>query len=417
MRARSPRLILSLLSTMILATSAGCAPDTARSATEVAALEPGPRIELRRPGVGPHRGHVQVAGRVVDTFEGGGVVELCRGTYAADAPCDSLIGDAYDVDGAQVAVGDAGDRRVILASAPNHWDPCESAYLCYGFFADLMLRDTAYRGPAHVRAYEYSARGDGSFEAFVVADVTLDGRGTGAPECSASPACGAGAICYNGVCVGDAPRSYDPVARAIVRTGCRTFPEVGRDVCGRLHQYWTENGGLPVFGYPIAEARREALPEGTFLTQWFQRNRLELHPELARPYDVLLGRLGAELGGTRLGPRGAPPAPLCEWLGPSADQGNWVCGEVLGYWHGHGLDLGDGGAAFTFAESLALFGWPTSPEERWTDPATGVERTVQWFERARLERHEEHRGTPWYVLGGLLGCRAAGAAPGSTPGC
>ena len=38
-------------------------------------------------------------------------------------------------------------------------------------------------------------------------------------------------------------------------------------------------------------ARSRARP---FQVQWFERNRLELHPENARPYDVLLGRLGAD---------------------------------------------------------------------------------------------------------------------------
>jgi hypothetical protein len=38
----------------------------------------------------------------------------------------------------------------------------------------------------------------------------------------------------------------------------------------------------------------QSTAEGTFLTQTFERNRFEPHPEKARPYDVLLGRLGAE---------------------------------------------------------------------------------------------------------------------------
>jgi murein DD-endopeptidase MepM/ murein hydrolase activator NlpD len=38
------------------------------------------------------------------------------------------------------------------------------------------------------------------------------------------------------------------------------------------------------------------------LTQWFERARFEYHPRNAPPFDVLLGRLGAELGGE--------PAPL-----------------------------------------------------------------------------------------------------------
>src|SRR5438874_7228380 len=34
--------------------------------------------------------------------------------------------------------------------------------------------------------------------------------------------------------------------------GCRSFPETGKSVCGRLLSYWTEHGGLAQNGYPIS---------------------------------------------------------------------------------------------------------------------------------------------------------------------
>src|SRR5436309_9334645 len=70
------------------------------------------------------------------------------------------------------------------------------------------------------------------------------------------------------------------------------FTETGFCIEGRFLEFWQQNGGLPVFGYPITAATQQTTAEGTFLTQYFERNRFEYHPEKSRPYDVLLGRLG-----------------------------------------------------------------------------------------------------------------------------
>src|ERR1044071_2305934 len=77
----------------------------------------------------------------------------------------------------------------------------------------------------------------------------------------------------------------------------RCFPETGQCIEGRLRAYWERQGELPVFGFPITEARSEFTPDQVYpyRTQWFERERFEAHPENRAPYDVLLGRLGDEL--------------------------------------------------------------------------------------------------------------------------
>src|SRR4051794_9642145 len=72
------------------------------------------------------------------------------------------------------------------------------------------------------------------------------------------------------------------------------FPETQHSVSGRFLSYWRNEGGLPVFGYPITEQRPELNGDtgNVYETQWFERNRFELHPENRPPYDILLGRLG-----------------------------------------------------------------------------------------------------------------------------
>ncbi|MCE2851102.1 MAG: glucosaminidase domain-containing protein [Chloroflexaceae bacterium] len=146
-----------------------------------------------------------------------------------------------------------------------------------------------------------------------------------------------------------------PVATAQSSELC--FQETGYCISGRIRTYWEAQGGLRVFGLPIG-AQVSVLIEGKMLTmQQFERNRLELHPNNAAPYDVQLGRLGADR--------------LQQQKGVSE------------------------------SESLALFGLPLSGvmTERLSD---GKEYQVQWFERARFELHPENTD-PYDVLFGLLG--------------
>ena len=80
-----------------------------------------------------------------------------------------------------------------------------------------------------------------------------------------------------------------------VQPDARCFPETGYCMYGRIREYWEGNGGLAVFGYPISNQARYSTPDGIFDLQMFERERLEYHPESPRPFDVLIGRLGAEL--------------------------------------------------------------------------------------------------------------------------
>jgi hypothetical protein len=77
----------------------------------------------------------------------------------------------------------------------------------------------------------------------------------------------------------------------------RYFPETGHTLAAPLRAYWEGNGGLPVFGYPLSEAfeERSATDGKIYLVQYFERNRLEYHPEhKGTPNEVLLGLLGVQ---------------------------------------------------------------------------------------------------------------------------
>jgi hypothetical protein len=178
------------------------------------------------------------------------------------------------------------------------------------------------------------------------------------------------------------------------------FKETGQSLGGRFLQFWQHNGGLPVFGFPITPE------EGTPLSQTFERTRLEYHPDQAAPYDVELGRMGAEAllaqgRDWRSFPTVSGAGPGCLYF---ATTGHSVCGAFRAYWESHGLEW-DGHAGSSYAESLALFGMPLSEPQQEVGE-DGVTRTVQWFERARFESHPD-QAAPYDVLLGRLGSAAS----------
>lgn len=81
-----------------------------------------------------------------------------------------------------------------------------------------------------------------------------------------------------------------------IERGCRFFRETQFNVCEPFLSYWERNGGLERFGYPLTRQREEDIDGRAYAVQYFERRRMELHPENAgTPYEVLLGRLGAEV--------------------------------------------------------------------------------------------------------------------------
>src|SRR6266511_1022107 len=198
-----------------------------------------------------------------------------------------------------------------------------------------------------------------------------------------------------------------PAGGAQAQGSQRCFSETGFCIAGRIRAFWEQNSGLPVFGLPVTAQQQDTIEGKTLQIQWFERNRLELHPENQRPYDVLLGRLGAD----RLAQQGRDPftfpksaaQPGCRFF-PETQHN--VCGDILKAWHASGLEL-DGRSGKSEGENLALFGLPLSDLQ--TEDIEGKPYQVQWFERARFELHPEN-APPYNVLLGLLGNEVAAGA-------
>jgi hypothetical protein len=95
-----------------------------------------------------------------------------------------------------------------------------------------------------------------------------------------------------------AGRENEPPFRPVsLPDGPLYFPTTGHTIGNVFHAYWQSRGGLPVYGYPISEPFTEVSPTDglPYLVQYFERNRLEYHPELPAAYRVSLGLLGVDV--------------------------------------------------------------------------------------------------------------------------
>ena len=150
-------------------------------------------------------------------------------------------------------------------------------------------------------------------------------------------------------------------------------PVIDDCITGRFAQFWRQNGGLAAFGYPISDVFMyyNSDLDMDLPTQWFERQRFELHADQPRPYDVQLGRIGAFyleiestmgfndlLGTDPNGPHFVPETGFSIGFAPTSENPE---GDL--YWQfyrSHGLEF-DGKPGTSEAESLAYLGHPLTP--------------------------------------------------------
>src|SRR4051812_693828 len=63
--------------------------------------------------------------------------------------------------------------------------------------------------------------------------------------------------------------------------GCVYFTQTGYNSCDIFLDYWKRYGGEARVGYPITGVIQETIGGRTYSVQYFERRRLELHPENA----------------------------------------------------------------------------------------------------------------------------------------
>jgi len=195
------------------------------------------------------------------------------------------------------------------------------------------------------------------------------------------------------------PLPTAPVANAA--PNARFFATTGHTLSGPFRQYYESHGlnlgdpgisdreSLALFGYPVSEPFNEINPDtGNILqVQYFERARMEYHPQNPDPYKVLLGRLGANTV-IRLGFTDIPQPPRNQACQSFPETPYQLCDPFRAFWNASG--------------GLPVFGFPITPARDEVSQTDGKTYQTQWFERERLEYHPENRGTPYEVLLGLL---------------
>ena len=165
------------------------------------------------------------------------------------------------------------------------------------------------------------------------------------------------------------------------------FAVTDQCIGGQFLARWRASGGLAINGYPLSAEFRQQLEDGkTYLVQYFERVRMEYHPENASPQDVLLGQFGRSILAEVNGAPTSAVSPREEFVHFAETQHN-VAPDFFAYWQANG--------------GLAQFGYPLTEEFTQKLP-DGKEYTVQYFERARFERHPENQA-PFNILLGQFG--------------
>ncbi len=149
------------------------------------------------------------------------------------------------------------------------------------------------------------------------------------------------------------------------------FSETGHRIDDRFLEYFEENGGLAIFGYPITES---FIDQG-LLVQYFQKARLEWHPNNPDPYKIQLGLLGDELKYRR--PPIPEPSPRSRRRVYFPQTGHTVAYTFLDFFKENG--------------QVDIFGYPIS--EMYFEDG----KVVQYFQRLKLEWSPEDPTSMIYV--------------------
>jgi len=196
------------------------------------------------------------------------------------------------------------------------------------------------------------------------------------------------------------------------QTGCRTFAETGKTVCGTFNKYWQTHGGVAQQGLPISvELQEKSDTDGkTYPVQYFERAVFEYHGELGPQNDVLLSLLGTFRYSQKYRNNATGQIPNTEpGVVKFSETGKSLGGRFLQYWKTHG--------------GLPQQGFPISDEFLEKSDLNGKNYLVQYFQRSVFEYHPEYAPPNDVLLsqlgsfryGRYQGANAVQVTPAKTP--
>ncbi len=162
----------------------------------------------------------------------------------------------------------------------------------------------------------------------------------------------------------------------------RRFPPPFADyiLYGEFRRFFEAHGDIAAFGNPITNTRQELIGGTVYpYVQWFERARMEWHPEPTVD-GVLLGRVGVE---------------ALHAKGRQAQSGVAISPRFADYHATHG--------------GIAIFG--LAIENEVAETLGGTNYRVQYFERSRLEWNPNNG----VITRGLVGVEAKAARVASVP--
>ncbi len=183
-----------------------------------------------------------------------------------------------------------------------------------------------------------------------------------------------------------------------------SFPETGQSMGGDFYDYfYTLGSGLArlprsqavaIVGYPIKPLAYELSGDcqRTIPVLYTERQRLELQPDADWPFRVVGTQLGAAVYRQKY--------HVAEVRRDTNVSGSAIANDRFK-------------AFFQHYGGVTVFGYPISPSLTETDETTGKTKTVQYFERARMELTPGEAANPdplYSVQLGLLGHEYAGIA-------
>ena len=181
---------------------------------------------------------------------------------------------------------------------------------------------------------------------------------------------------------------------------------------------WLKNNGPENFGLPVSEVRSQKVNNEQYLSQEFERTRIDFFLTRQAPNNLILARVGAEWLDSNIG--SLMPLPTvhydkfmpgwanCQQVTVGAPA---VCGPFLDYYMNNGIHI-DALPYVHVAERNTRYGLPLTPAMSMIQ--NGETRVVQVFERARLDWYPDDQYNKPVKIGAVVDEMIAAGQPRPT---